>query len=646
MSCPPAIGSLPEDRRGRALLLALSALLAVGLAGPPAGAQIVLPGTQPGDIQNWNLLPPTFCQTCHGQFELETDHEPWETWAGSMMANAARDPLYWAAVDIANQDAPGIGEFCIRCHSPRAWLEGRSSAPDGSAFIGSPAFEGGDFEGVDCHVCHRMYEGPENSPYFENGQYWVDDGAPGQQPPFRGPYTDAQAPHPWIFSAYHRSSDMCAVCHNLSNPLVNLLDENGKDTGLAFPEQVTYDEWAQSSFPEDGVECQTCHMPSVVGRACFLIEEPRDDLPLHELSGANTWIPQVLKGEFGASLNREPHFERAINLALDMLQNQSAELTMDVPSRGVPGTDLVVRTKVTNLTGHKLPTGYPEGRRMWLQVLVQDALGATVYESGAYDIASATLAQGPDLQVWETIHGVHGEGASFHLVRNNRIFTDNRIPPAGFVPDAKTMPVGHVFETLPDGSLANWDRVEHAVPLPADAVGPLTVTASLWYQTSSRAYVEFLRDENTSGPDPHDPDYPNAPSRGEKIHSFWENYGKSAPVLMRSAQRQVTLDRPVPVSVVAVPSIVRLVGPTENPFRESTRIAWEMPSQSSVRLSVFDVQGRRVRTLAEGDFGPGAHDAAWDGRDDRGRPAASGSYFLRLEIPGHAPRVSRVVMLR
>ena len=91
---------------------------------------------------------------------------------------------------------------------------------------------------------------------------------------------------------------------------------------------------------------------------------------------------------------------------------------------------------------------------------------------------------------------------------------------------------------------------------------------------------------------------------------------------------------------------MRLVGPTENPFRGSTRIAWEMPAQASVRLSVFDVQGRRVRTLADGNFGPGLHDVAWDGRTDGGQPAAAGSYFLRLEIPGHAPRVSRVVMLR
>ena len=58
------------------------------------------------------------------------------------------------------------------------------------------------------------------------------------------------------------------------------------------------------------------------------------------------------------------------------------ELDLDVISRTTPGGELVVRTKVTNLTGHKLPTGYPEGRRMWLQVQVQDALALRCIRGG------------------------------------------------------------------------------------------------------------------------------------------------------------------------------------------------------------------------------------------------------------------------
>ena len=46
-----------------------------------------------------------------------------------MMAQAGRDPVFYAALDIANADAAFSGDFCLRCHVPRGWLDGRHSAP-------------------------------------------------------------------------------------------------------------------------------------------------------------------------------------------------------------------------------------------------------------------------------------------------------------------------------------------------------------------------------------------------------------------------------------------------------------------------------------------------------------------------------------
>lgn len=67
-----------------------------------------------------------------------------------------------------------------------------------------------------------------------------------------------------------------------------------------------------------------------------------------------------------------------------------------------------------------------------------------------------------------------------------------------------------------------------------------------------------------------------------------------------------------------------------NPFREATRITYGLPGPSPVRLEVFDVLGRRVRTLVATDQRTGFHHATWDGRDDRGRRVASGTYLYRL----------------
>ena len=57
------------------------------------------------------------CVICHGIVQLEIEVAP--NWQGSMMAQAARDPLFYACLAVANQDAANAGDTCIRCHSPK-----------------------------------------------------------------------------------------------------------------------------------------------------------------------------------------------------------------------------------------------------------------------------------------------------------------------------------------------------------------------------------------------------------------------------------------------------------------------------------------------------------------------------------------------
>lgn len=564
-----------------------------------------------------------------------------------MMANAARDPLFWAAVDIANQDSPGIGEWCIRCHSPKAWIEGRSEAPDGSAFLGAIDEPGGDFDGVDCQFCHRLYEGPTGTPFTQNAQFWIDDAAGPTPPPHRGPYDETKAPHPWLYSEYHLSSTLCAVCHNVKNPRVNLLDENGVDTGLFFPEQSTYDEWEQSAWGRGGVQCQACHMPITSGYACTDFFTPRD-LGTHVFTGANAWMTRVLGGLYGASLEREEAYARSEVLALDALQNQSANLMLQSPSRMNSGEDVSILVRVVNLTGHKLPTGYPEGRRIWIHLVVSDAYRQTLYESGRYDFGSAELSNDPAPRVYEALHGIHGGGPGFHLALNDRVFKDTRIPPAGFIPSIETEPVGITFETLGDGTLANYDEAEYVVSIPRGTPSPVTIRASLYYQTGPKEYFEFLRDENVSGPDPHDPD-PFAPNRGEKMYALWDANDRCPPILMKSATRRIALDGPPLLSGLApddpITPVVTGVGP--NPFRESTWIELALPqSAPDARIQVVDLSGRRLRTIRGTSSELGRMRAIWDGRDESGRAAASGAYFFRVDVSGFAPQVRRVILLR
>lgn len=73
-----------------------------------------------------------------------------------------------------------------------------------------------------------------------------------------------------------------------------------------------------------------------------------------------------------------------------------------------------------------------------------------------------------------------------------------------------------------------------------------------------------------------------------------------------------------------------LLASAPNPGRPGTTIAFELPSRQAITLAIYDVRGRRVRTLAAGDFAAGRHGLYWNGRGDAGEEAAAGIYFARL----------------
>ncbi|MCD4689922.1 S8 family serine peptidase, partial [bacterium] len=68
-----------------------------------------------------------------------------------------------------------------------------------------------------------------------------------------------------------------------------------------------------------------------------------------------------------------------------------------------------------------------------------------------------------------------------------------------------------------------------------------------------------------------------------------------------------------------------------NPFSPGTSLHYVVPARGHVRLTVFDVAGRVVRHVVDGVIDAGPHDASWDGRDENGRPVASGVYFARFD---------------
>jgi hypothetical protein len=142
---------------------------------------------------------------------------------------------------------------------------------------------------------------------------------------------------------------------------------------------------------EDGTpryfSCQTCHMAPTTGLGCNKNGVPvRNDLPTHDMTGGNYWMPAVIQyqdaqGElvFGGGLSAEEiaGLDAGALRAKHNLENAAA-----IDATTAPPYSL----RITNLTGHKLISGYPEGRRMWINVKWYDGqpTPTMLREDGAY----------------------------------------------------------------------------------------------------------------------------------------------------------------------------------------------------------------------------------------------------------------------
>jgi hypothetical protein len=571
---------------------------------------IQLPGTQPGQAQ---LDAVSQCDNCHGNFDPAG--EPWFNWSGSMMAHASRDPIFWATVAVAEKDFDGSGDLCIRCHVATGWLGGRSTPTDGSALTSA------DADGVNCDQCHRLtnpdrseHLGVQTAPFIANdggtpptgfyggGMYvlWTGNSK-------LGPYSDADARHQFLQSTFHRSSDLCGTCHDVSNPAVGDLAHNhGAQTPLApgsfsgvpgapvtekaafknFPFRYgvverTYSEWKASLWPEvrvsdylnlpldlragavasafaaaqlagnggnysDGTPryftCQSCHMRPSVGQGCNKNPPLRNDLPVHDLTGGNYWAPAAIQyldslGQLLLGGGLTATQRNALDVgAVRARQNLESAATLSISGN---------RVRVTNLTGHKLISGYPEGRRMWLRIRWLDASDVLLAEDGAYGPLDVEI-DGVPAQVetlrdlddpYTRVYEAHGamtpqwasqllalgypsglplaydratgsvtrtlgqlalqppktHAETFHFVLNNLLAKDNRIPPYGMsysaAAERNTLPVpaDQYGNPGPSGAYDHWDDFVLNPPPTADHA-----TIELRYQPTSWEYVQFL----------------------------------------------------------------------------------------------------------------------------------------------------------
>jgi hypothetical protein len=621
------------------------------IVGLPAGVvpttlrDLDLPGTQP--LEGAVLADvDASCTSCHANYSATV--EPYANWRGSMMGQAARDPLFFACVAVAEQDAPSVGDLCIRCHSPGGWQEGRSTDTSGGQLTAK------DRQGVQCDFCHRLVDrnyvvgNPPEDPavlatvnplplQYANGQFINDPGSLK-----RGPFADIiEQGHLIRQSPLHPAGNLCGTCHDVSNPAFERVSPGDYAPGSfnaphstlnlrdMFPVERTFSEWSQSTYATAGVyapqfagnkpggivsTCQDCHMRDVTGKGANVATAPvRDNLPLHDLTGGNAFIGDLLPAMFPGEVD-VAQLQAAKARAVSMLQLAA---TLELIPDGY-GVDV----KVTNETAHKLPSGYPEGRRIWLNVRAKDAGGNQVFESGAYDPATGVLTHDAQAKIYEIHLGMSPAlaaavgmpaGPGFHFVLNDTVYHDNRIPPRGFTnagfAAVQSPPVGHAYE---DGQY--WDVTSYALPATADSV-----VVRLYYQTLSKEYVEFLRDANhTNG-------------SGQALYDAWAANGRSAPILMAQARAALHVLTGVGDQPEGAVFAYALKSPQPNPSPGRTSVQFALAHPGRVTVAVYDTRGRRVRLLVDEVREPGRYETAWDGRGPSGQPLPSGVYFCRME---------------
>jgi hypothetical protein len=652
--------------------------LAVGslvLAAGTVPTEIEQPGTQALELGSGYS---SSC-ACH----YGTDNPQWEPgfgWEGNMMGNASRDPIFWATLAIAEQDfipnadpaqRGGAGDLCIRCHSVGGWMNGNSTPTDGSGLADA------EDRGVECEFCHFLVNPDEpvnipgtselQNPPFEafdpvtgeayrgSGQYVLEGNGIRLGPYAEG---DEAANHAALGSPFHRQSELCGTCHDVSNPAVGDLAHNWgtQEVGLepgtysgvvgspvdgkaAFnnppyaygmvertssehyssdwgsirvndfpslpsdlqhvggaPDIAYHRAWdaRQNADYEDGTPryftCQTCHMYARTGKGCDKNQAPvRTDLPEHDHMGGGYWMNDVIiyqedRGTllFGGGLDADKR--SAMQDAMTRAGNQLTRAASIDASQ--VGDHLLVR--VTNLTGHKLITGYPEGRRMWLNVKWKDDLDVVIHEDGAYgplpragvvDL-DGTLHQPESILdldetvIFEAEPGMDQQWAAqlstlgypdgmvltydrltdqpehtlgelrlsepgeefhtFHFVLNNVMYHDNRIPPYRMrYDDARTrnalpIPKDQYGNPGEGGVYDHWWEGDFDIP-----PGAVTAEVRLYYQQTSWEYIQFLWLEN-------DGQSAFLGNEGVNMLDAFLNTGQNAPFEMAFASAPVT----------------------------------------------------------------------------------------------------------
>jgi hypothetical protein len=476
------------------------------------------------------------CIACHNNLVTPAgeDVSIGATWRSTMMANSARDPYWQAGVRRETLDHPrhaaAIQDECAECHMPMATQIARAAGGKGEVFAHLPINRRGPSalnrlaaDGVSCTVCHQISSERLGTRESFNGEFVIPPTPASGIRAIFGPFkvdkgrttimhsvtgfAQEEAPH-------IKQSELCATCHTL---ITQAFDSNGQVIG-SLPEQMNYQEWEHSDFKREKRSCQSCHMPAADGpiRASSVLGDTRDTLARHVFVGGNAYMVRLLnryRTELGVTAP-PGELEATAAETVRQLQHDTATLTLSNPN--VSGGTLAFDVEIRNLTGHKLPTGYPS-RRLWLHATVKNERGEAVFESGAFRDTGAIAGNDSDetelryephyeeitrpdqVQIYEPILGDIGGMPTTGLLTATQYLKDNRLLPRGFDKTTADAEIGVYGDARRDGDFAGGgDRVRYRIPIASP--GRFTIDVELRYQTIAYRWAQNLGRYNAAEP--------------------------------------------------------------------------------------------------------------------------------------------------
>ncbi len=415
------------------------------------------------------------CLSCH--------EELGDQWISSVHSQAASDPTYVTNVSLlAEKKGIAATRYCEGCHAPVALLTGELS-PGGKH--GGIRGTKGNHEGISCMSCHGIdslthlkgvasYEfKPAEDYLFEKSENVFLTRINNLLIRVNPDQHKKDLAKPLL-----QESKYCSACHT------QFMDKDMNNWGWVKM-QDEYSAWLSSPYSRKHNEdfsnttltrCQDCHMPLV--DSTDPSSDQNNKVRSHHFPGANTFLP-LLRSDFRQFYATRNFLQsNKLRVHIDTPNRQDATQTLssldeslrsleEAPYYYYIGEEAKINTIVSNLgVGHNFPAGTIDINEVWIEFLVMDAEGRSVYSKGLLDEEKAV---DPFAYFYR----------SLPVDRNGKLVWKH---------DLFNM-VGESFKRVIKAGKS--DIVQNQFTIPAWVKSPLTITATLKYRKLNQRYAEW-----------------------------------------------------------------------------------------------------------------------------------------------------------